>query len=569
MKTFNKIYAVVLVVAVAFCGCSESFLDRYPASSTLLQDQYEKLDNTLEGSMRGIYSMLYAVSDHDAFGQRSIDMYGDLLCGDMALTSETYGWFSNDEKQQVRTGRSGYVWTYYYDILRNINMVIRTVKTQTTLLDSVAVYGFPTDGMKVIDGSGNVVHQYNSEDSLHAVYYAQALTMRGYVYSGLIRFFVPTVDHLFGGAYNLTNYPAFPLYTEDNLDNGPQPLAMINQVYNLVESDFDNAIKYFETFGKDYARNTKLEVDVNVARGLAAYYYLNRAREIDVTATDPLLAIPMRKALNLAVDVIDSQNFSIIPSNAANNGVLTSGFNSVSNDSWMWGQTVTVETAGGLASFFGQVDIHSYSYAWAGDTKVIDKNLYDAIPVWDIRKRWFNDGSANSSFTLCPDKKFFSAKNPNSTASDDIDREWLSDNVFMRVELMYLIASEASYFLQKQDSAQLFLTDLISNRIDTTAAATAAYTTFAATLSTPSVFVQELIRNWRLELWGEGYGLQTFRRLTSHAYRWYNESTDTEEEKVRRGSNHLYNAGKEMDYSDETIFTLQIPASETNYNPNM
>ena len=567
MKNRFKIY-VLASALVLLSGCSESFLDRYPASDTLLQDQYEQLDNTLSGSMRGIYSMMYGVSSHDAFGQRSIDMYGDLLCGDMALTSETYGWFSSDEKQQVRTGRSGYIWVYYYDMLRNINMVIRTVKNQTGLLDSVAVHGYPTDGMRVLDGSGNVLYTYSSEDSLNAVYYAQALTMRGYVYSGLTRFFVPTVDHIFSSGYNLTNYPAFPLYTEDNIDAGPQELAMINKVYEQVDKDLTTAIAYFESFGKDFTRKTKLEVDVNVARGMLAYFYLNRAREIDTDASSPLLAGPMRQALNYSLDVINSGAFSIIPATDKSNGVLTSGFNNTSNGSWMWGQTVTTETAGGLASFFGQVDIHSYSYAWAGDTKVVDKKLYDEIPSWDIRKKWFNDGSANSSFTLCPDGKFFSAKCPTSTATDDIDREWLSDNVFMRVELMYLIASEAAYFLQKQDSAVLFLTDLLANRVDTAATAATDYTTFAATLATPSVFIQELIRNWRLELWGEGYGLQTFRRLSSHSYRWYNENTDTEEEKIRRGANHLYNAGKEMDYTDDT-YTMQIPASETNYNPNL
>ena len=50
----------------------------------------------------------------------------------------------------------------------------------------------------------------------------------------------------------------------------------------------------------------------------------------------------------------------------------------------------------------------------------------------------------NSSFAYCPDGKFYSAKCPNSTKTDDIDREWLNDNIYMRIESMYLIAAEAA-----------------------------------------------------------------------------------------------------------------------------
>ena len=564
MKKTIKLF-VVSVLVMGMTGC-DNFLNQPPVGSTLIQEQYDQLSNTLEGSMRGIYSMMYPYSNHDAFGQRSIDMYGDLLCGDMALTSETYGWFSTDEHQQTRTSRSSYMWSYYYDMLRNINMVINTVKTQTSVLDHIAQYGMPNDGLNVKDASGKVIFHYDENDSIAAIYYAQALTMRGYVYSHLITLFVPTVDHLFLAGYNLTNYPAFPLYTEDNMNSGAQPLAMLNEVYRRVDSDLTTAISYFDVFGKDYVGSSKLVVDINVARGLLAYFYLNRAREINVSSSDPLLQMPMEKALEYAKAAIQSGANSIIP----NQEVLTNGFNDLNDKSWMWGQNVTVETAGGLASFFGQVDIHSYSYAWAGDTKAIDKRLYESIPSWDIRKEWFNDGKKNATYALCPDKKFFSAKNPTSTHTDDIDREWLNDNVFMRIESMYLIAAEAYYFLGKLDSSAIALTAITDERVNLSdSTANEQYLAYKASLADPDTLVQALILNWRVEMWGEGYGLQTFRRLTTHKYRYYNEETASIEEKVRRGANHVYNKGTEIVYDNETTYTMQIPASETNYNPNL
>ena len=565
MKTITKLL-LIFTTAVSLAGCDE-FLNQPPIGGSLIQEQYDQLGNKLEGSMRGVYSMMYAVSSTENFGQRSIDMYGDLLCSDMALTDESYGWFMYDERQLTREYRSGYLWSHFYGMLRNINMVISTVKTQTTFWDNLNKYGMPTDGLNVLDESGNVIYHYNEQDSLSAIYYAQALTMRGYVYSSLVRFFVPTVDHLFNGGYNLTNYPCFPVYTEANMNDGAQPLAMLNEVYTLIDQDLTSAISVFDAFGKEYEGASKLEVDINVARGILAYYYLNRAREINVGASNPLLEMPMRKALTYADQVIQAHEHEIIP----NRSVLTTGFNNIEDKSWMWGQNVTVETTGGLASFQGHVDIHSYSYAWVGGTKAIDKHLYDEIPAWDVRKLWFNDGKANSTYALCPDKKYFSSKNPTSTATDNIDREWLSDNVFMRIELMYLIASEACYFLEDLDSAAMYLTAITDERINLQDSMAAdKYATYRASLSTDEEeFIKALILNWRVELWGEGYGLQTFRRLTCHKYKYYNEETKTVEEKVRRGANHAYDKGAEIAYDDETKYTMQIPASETNYNPHL
>jgi hypothetical protein len=326
------------------------------------------------------------------------------------------------------------------------------------------------------------------------------------------------------------------------------------------------AIAYYEAFYSGYSRPSKLIADINVARGIFAYYFLNRAYLSHTYDADmPLAKEPLEKALKYAEDLIASQEYRIIP----NSELYSTGFNDIEEKSWIWGENVTTETSTGLGSFFGQVDIHSYSYAWSGDTKVIDQNLYDAIPSWDGRKLWFNDGKKNPTFALCPDRKFYSntAKGANfSTASDDLDREWLSDNVFMRIESMYLIAAEVNYFLGNQVDAVNFLDAILSERLNPeNLDAATEYNTFRATLYDPDVFIQELYRNWRLEMWGEGYGLQTFRRLS---YLYYDENS-REKDKVLRGANHLYNAGKPIEYTDESIYTMSIPSSETTYNPYM
>jgi hypothetical protein len=54
-------------------------------------------------------------------------------------------------------------------------------------------------------------------------------------------------------------------------------------------------------------------------------------------------------------------------------------------------------------------------------------------------------------------------------------------------------------------------------------------------------------------MWGEGYGLQTFRRLTGTK---------------KRGGNHDYSGGSEVNASDHS-FNMNIPSSEATYNPNI
>ena len=571
MKTMNKIQLVLLGLAVLVLGsCSDKWLDREPIASTMSDPQYQKLPDKLEGALLGVYSMLYTYSGHDAFSKRSIDMYGDLLSGDMALTSKTYGWFYTDERQETRAERSGYMWSLYYRMMANINATIYSIKEETPLLDAVAAYGLPNDGLMVIGVDGDTLYTFTESEAKMAGCYAQALTLRGYIYGELTRLYCPTMSHVYytgntpTGLY-ITTYAAFPLYNEDNYKE-VQPMAMLSEVYDQVEGDLETAIAYFDAFKSGITRDNKLMVDINVARGVLAYSCINKALlHVDYDETMPLVKEPMTKALQYAEDVISSGEYRIIP----NEKLTTTGFNNVEEESWMWGEDVTVETSTGLGSFFGQVDIHSYSYAWSGDTKVIDKELYDRIPSWDGRKKWFNDGSKNATFKLCPDGKFFSEKfkaSNLSTRADDIDREWLSDNVFMRIESMYLIAAEAAYFLHDQGKAVMYLDAILSERLNLDDPnAVADFAAFNATLNDRTAFIQELYRNWRLEMWGEGYGLQTFRRLSY----LYKDDTHAELNKVYRGANHLYNPSKPIDYSDETIYTMNIPASELNYNPYM
>ena len=266
-----------------------------------------------------------------------------------------------------------------------------------------------------------------------------------------------------------------------------------------------------------------------------AYSYLNKGE--------------YAKALEIAKELIDNTDAIILP----NKEVLTNGFNNVDSKNWIWGQDVTIETTTALASFFGQCDIYSYSYASAGDVKGIDNKLLAKITDlgWDIREFWWGnyyrlDTEDNEMYQYAPDGKFFSAK------SDELqgDRDWLSDNVFMRIETAYLIAAEAAYRENNYPLAIEYLTKVTDERVKE--GQEAAYAAYKATLIDSKVLEDAIYYNWRVELWGEGYGLQTFRRRNVT---------------VEIGDNHLRSNKDPLNPNTERVFTYEIPSSEMNYNP--
>lgn len=555
MRNSFKYSLLALVASVAFVSCSDDYLNRYPDGGTISADQYNKLslETRLAGTMRGLYSMIYTdgSSDHDAFGQRSIDLWGDILCGDIAVTNKTYGWLYQDEQMRTVTGRTGYIWTFYYGLIRNTNTAIRDITATCDIRNIVSVNGYPSEATS---------YTYSKDEVGYALYMAQSLALRAYAYGNLVRWYTPVIGSDNMGNYTIADYPALPIYTEANMEE-PQALSSANDVYQRVFADIELAIRLFDEFAAEYeklnkaayARESKLGIDANVARGLAAYAYLNAApyyATIDPTKS----ATYYGKAEKFASEVLASGAFKMI----GNTELTTTGFNNVDNPAWMWGQDVTTETAGGLKSWFGQCDIHSYSYAWAGDTKVVDDNLKDEIPTWDARSKWFNDGTANSRFKGCPDGKFFSAASPTSTKDEDIDREWLSDNIFMRIESMILIQAEALYYQARYTDAYDALLTLTDERINTDYPFWSDdYDADKSTwTSDPRQLLKAIYYNWRMEMWGEGYGLQTFRRL------------GVEFGQRVRGGSHDYNPSGRVTPT-ESSFNMDIPSSEAIYNPNI
>ena len=528
MKKIQYLFATI-VLGLGLTSCGDSFLTQYPEGATLLEEQYQKLPDRLQGSIMGIYSKLYEYGGHSTFGQRSIDMYTDIQSGDMAMKKSSYGWFEDYERGHFYAYARGYLWSYYYDIINLANLCEIAVEK---------------DGQAILDGL--ITHDVTDEIAANGYYYGQILAMRGWAYAGLLNYYCDPRDKDLADM----DEAAVPIYTGTEVKAGTlgEPRRTVGEVYDRIYEDLSEAIELLDYYGTLVQRGSKLEVDADVARLILAYAMLNHG-DRTFTVADGKNCYQI--ALEQAKAVIDGGKYPMMKQAE----LTTTGFADLSASNWMWAENVTVENTTALGSFFGQVDIHTYSYAAAGDTKGIDSKLYDDIvaTAWDARVDWFRSGNV-SEFKYCPDGKFYCPKTRNVTALDKVDRDWLCDNIFMRVELAYLIAAEAAWSLDDNATAVSYLDDLCSERI--AVGKDAEYATWKAALSSSDAVKDAIVYNWRVEMWGEGYSMQVLRRI---------------QKQRTLGSNHLTRSNQTLDITGNTseMFQCEIPTSETRYNPNL
>lgn len=526
MKKIQYLFAS-LVISLGLASCGDSFLTQYPEGGLLLEDQYDKVPDRLAGSVRGIYSKLYEYGGHSTFGERSIDMYTDIQSGDMAMKKSNYGWFESYERGNFYAYARSYIWSYYYEIIHLVNLCEISIEGQKAEIFSAMATGDASDEIK-----------------LNGYYYGQLLALRGMAYAGLLNYYTDPHDATTTG---LDSEKALPIYVGKDVaaDTLGAPLSTITEVYTRVYDDLSDAITLLDYYSQFNNRESKLEIDADVARLLLAYAMLNHGDKTEIIAGGKNC---YEIAQDLAEEVINGGKYPLLKYDE----LTTTGFSDVNAANWMWGEDVTVENTTALGSFFGQVDIHTYSYAWAGDTKGIDSKLYDDIVTmgWDGRKAWFRSGT--EKYPYCPDGKFYNPKTKHTTAADGIDRDWLCDNVFMRSELAYLIAAEAAWNRDNLATAKSHLEALCNERVEDPTDAT--YQAWLGTLSSTDAVKDAIVYNWRVEMWGEGYSMQVLRRI---------------QKQRTLGSNHISRGETVLDITGAQgeMFMCEIPTSETRYNP--
>ncbi|MGB2225188.1 MAG: RagB/SusD family nutrient uptake outer membrane protein [Polaribacter sp.] len=496
MKQVFKLTIVAAILTMTY-SCSEDLLDNsgnastsQPTSSlTSAQAENAALTNpaVTAAFVNGIYGQMVqfgsgGTGGHDDFGHKAYHVFSDFLSSDMALSVSTYGWYraSITEMQAMQDftyGDNRQVWRYYYRIIRSTNNVIAALGGNDAVPD--------TDVNKAA--------------------LAQAKTLRAHSYFYLAQFFQREWN---------PSEEILPLYDVAGVENVGKATAA--EVYALMEKDLNDAISLFAS--STWTKSVANEIDTFVTHQVLAMIKAFKGDWAD--------------AATLTQAIINASPYSILP--AAD---VTNGFNSVYNqNSWMWGIDLTENIGLGLVSWWGQVDAFSYSYAWAGDYKVIDADLFAAIPANDARKAQFFDNPASGRH-LQPLFKFYASNRIGGTS-----RTVTADYVYMRVEEAYLLNAEANARTGNNVAARNSLKAVVSQRVPDAS--------YIDGLSGQAL-ADEAYLQTRIELWGEGKSFFALKR---------NQAT------IVRGANHLSFVGVPIPYNDERL-QFEIPQDEIQNNP--
>jgi starch-binding outer membrane protein, SusD/RagB family len=471
----RSLLLTLVAASVLAVGCSDEFLEPTRDTSILTDADFaeysEQNPALIQGTLDGIYSymidpMANIANSHYDIGQKGVDIWTDIVCGDMALSASTYGWYDNTANllstvDYTRT-ENRIIWQYYYKIVNLSNNVIQSLGGNNAVLETA--------------------------DTRHIM--GQAKALRAYAYFYLAQ--------LFQRSYN----PDQAILPYHDLDTNQREKVPASQIYALIVSDLTTSI---DLLG-DFERDQKHKINKQVAQGLLAYTYAAMGDYANVrTVSEEIInsgLYPLTARSALAYTN---------PSNSAG-----SGFNDASTPSWIWGYDITTEMGMQLVNWWGQVDYYTYSYASAGDKKAIDNALYAQIPGQDIRKSQF--GSVFPAATaLMPINKFFDQDRQMGTQYY-ID----TDYIFMRVEEFYLLSAEAAAKTGDDAGAKARLQELMAIRFNTATNAN----NYMNGLVTNDQIKNAIYLQTRIEFWGEGKSYfamkrnqATVTRGTNHLFR--------------------------------------------------
>lgn len=481
----KKILTFSILSAVAFnlTACKKDFLNTSPTEVVSTAPADVRLN--------GLYLMTYqtgtgGTSGHTDFGQKNVDICTDMLCGDMALLATNYRQYqdvANLKATQQPSDNYNYIpWRYYYRLIYEANK-------------SIAELANPKN---------------NSEKYT----LAQFRALRGYAYFYLMQIFTTKYEPT-----SSTN--SIPLYT--TADIASKPRVKQSEVYAQIISDLEFAVTNLAGF----TRSKKGMIDKYVAEGLLAYTYAAMGNN--------------QKVAELAQDIVNNSGYPLTTREQIfydTNTKKGGGFNDVETKSWMWGVDLITENSFDLKSWWGMIDIYTYSYAWAGDGKAMDDKLYAQIRTNDIRKKQFDED-------LLPSNKFFS---PDRVIGGQ--RKISTDYIYMRVDEFYLLAAEALAKLGQDTQAKTIYKKLLKLRYpEATATTDIAY----VDALTNAQLQDDIYLNTRIELWGEGKSYFAMKR---------NHKT------IERGSNHVEEKNTTFSY-DNPRLTFAIPQNESINNLNL
>lgn len=537
-------YCVLILFAISITSCSEEFLDRTPTDAISAADALSSQENmqlVLNGIHRGLYSQSQTVFPGGNSARANNHYWvpmGDNLTGDLihSANANNLSWRSvmqwNEHTDQTSL-TTELLWYHRYNIILHANLLINGI----------------TEG------------DFSETEQLNSIL-GQAYTYRAYAYLSLVQHYAK--GYLIGDP---TSDPGVPLLFSSESPFTSEPRSTVQEIYDQIGSDLESAISAFENGAERTGggAEAKSQLNIDVAYGLKARWALSKG--------DWATAAEAAQIAREGYALLGEDDWK-------------SGFNTNNLSEVIWGSHVIQAETTFFRSYFYLASNTFNGSQIRNNPKIADRRMVDAIPETDYRKDVFlpdapnsntsaangNGGWENNTNPLYQTEEEFDAAiaeikstyglvsghnthpymhfklknaNPGSIDPDDV--------IYMRASEMYLIEAEAKLMMDDLEGAKEALRPLAEAR-------DSAWD--ADEFNTEEEFFEHIKFQWRLEMWGEGFG------YTNHI-RW-DEGIDHAANGGSGASEVLYQEAFQIDkpsMNDDWIF--QIPLAEINANPNL
>lgn len=522
----NILIKSIAILSAAFiaAGCIE---ETFPTGSTVTSEQLEASPNALQYLVNGIPSAMMASGTagyasaygyHADFGLPGIHLMTESMLEDFTISGELgYFWFGAFF-QNTAMGADyiypAYFWDCYYGWIKLANDIIARAGEVTDETDQT-----------VINALG------------------QAYAYRAMCYLDLARLYEPK-DNKYAPVSEDIKGLTVPIVTEDTTEEIAKynPRADREQMYDFIFSDLQMAEKYLSATDNSYTNPT-----------LGAVYGMYARAYVELGAADDKID---RNAYEKAYEYAD------LAIKTSGKTPLTwqqwmdpqTGFNSGnSNNSWIWGLTLSVENASNIITNVAHLApeaVWGYSIL---SLPSVNKALYDRISYDDFRiMSWLDP-----EYTWHPGHENYNPSNSYQFAGMDDPlagfEQWniytaydyflsqgaapyvnlkfrpaggqcveytegnVADHVLMRVEEMYFIQIEAA--LRKKTASGLDAAKKLLNEF----MQTYRYSSYdCSSITSETAFIQEMMLQKRIEFWGEGILFFDYKRLNQGITRGYN-----------------------------------------------
>ncbi len=467
-----------MLFSMALAGCQD--LDTFPEGDVVTEDQksevYELNPERAQASINAIYAQFsqyepnystFGTARHNDIGYPTIMLCTDANGMDVVSEDNGYNWQGNSLDYSDRSYTSyecQMVWNDLYNIIYSANAALSSLDPE-------------------------------SEEAEVQKYLGQALAARAFCYFNLAQLY----------QFNYVGHesdPCVPLITNENSDDAAEngaPRATVQEVYDQVEADLASAISYFEASeNAGESRDDRRYINQAVAYGLSARVHLTKQEWAEAA-----------EAAQAAINLTDATPATI-------SEVTGPAFSDIDEPNWMWGILIN-ETddvvSSGIVNWISHMGSFNYGYAWYSGGKQINKALFATIPDTDVRKGWWLDENLTSP-NLTSDQLYCVVDYAGFGAYTQVkfapynDELYTSTNAndipLMRIEEMYLILAEAQAMSGNAATGRNTLESFIQTYRDP------AYT---CTASSATDIQEEVYRQRRIELWGEGLSWYDIMRL--------------------------------------------------------